>query len=806
MPEFRGRKGCWLGLCAALAVGCASGPRAAPPPKPQSGLALVRDGQGRGPDLAVLAQPGAPLLQLSLFIDAGSRDADPPQAATLAAWLVAQAAGSSARAQVLPDGIEVSLPCRPAELSVCLARLQGALALREPEPRRLAAAQERLAAARRAADAAEPTREADRLALAALFGEERAAGFFPLGRAQDDGRAGSGQVREFLAQHMGPERALLVVAGDIAFEAVYDAAGDAFARAPAARAVRAQAREPANDEGGVAVDVADARALSLALFAPDLPSAHAAALAFKARLEREGEALGLRGRLGGEVLPIRGGALALLRANAKDPAGAVQTAAHELERARREPSGTPSAESGQQGSSPLARRLGMQWIALGASGGTAQLALGIGALVEGGRADRVGQADPDAEQRGKVRAQLQAAFAAGGALARPELHGDVDDRGATVALDNGARLELRAREGDQVALAARFAHGAALDPPGLHGRTALLATLMATACAGLSPDALSARLTELGAVLEPRVDAESFGLMLTAPAGQLQPALSLLIDCALHPGLARGDLNSARLRLLARIGREGGEGELRAAAAELLSPGAPGAVAPWGSPARQSGVSLAAVRELFAVNARGPLLTVAAVGPLQVEPTLAWAAPRLAAAAAGAAPAPKGAPPAADLARPQPEIRKPTLGLALFRTPGGGADAAGARGFAALLRAAIGQVTDVTAVWHAGGAELGVGWAAVGLAGAPEAVEAAVASLPAIVQRLPRESLELAADRAHQADERARAARLGSPVAEADALARRGAIAPETAASDRTRARDQALSLARSRPEWLPLR
>ena len=220
----------------------------------------------------------------------------------------------------------------------------------------------------------------------------------------------------------------------------------------------------ANDEGGVAVEVADAAALSFALFAPDLASAHAAALAFKARLQREGEALGLRGRPAGEVLPLRGGALALLHATAKDPAAAVQAAAHELERERREPTGAAPAESDHQGSAPLARRLGMQWIALGASS-VGRLSLGIGALVAGGRADRLAQADPDAEQREKAQEQLQAAFTAGAALAQPELHGEVGERGATVTLDNGVRLELRARDGDQVAFAARFARGAALNPP-----------------------------------------------------------------------------------------------------------------------------------------------------------------------------------------------------------------------------------------------------------------------------------------------------------------------------------------------------
>jgi len=792
----------WL-RAALAATGCAlaacSGATLTPPP---SSLGLVRDGRGAGPDIAHIAQPAGDSLQLALWLDAGARDAQPPQVATLAAWLAAEAAGGNVQAQVFPDGIELTAPCRKRELAACLGRLQRGLSMRRPELARFAAARDRLIAARRAAQGADAARDGDRLALQALYGAEHAAGLFPLGDATDDAQATAERTAEFFARHFGPERALVVAVGELDGDALAEATARAFARSRRATHARASHRGLPEAEDGVTVDVADVTAISLALAAPSTARAHAAAAALKARLERE--PLGLPGPVRGHVFEVRGGALALLRVPSRDPQDVVHAAAHEIERLRHE--GLPAAIPARSAAHlPLsqARRLGLRWIVQGAPGSEGGLALGAGVLVAGGRADAIAKQHPDAALRERSDEQLQAAFAAGVAHANPPLDGDVADDAASVTLDNGARVEIRQRAGEQVAIAVRFARGAGDDPPTLHGRTALLATLTATACAGLSAEQLSTRLHELGADLQSRVDARSWGITLTAPSASWQAALVLALDCALHPALERRHLSSARLRLSERLGPEGGPGELHAAVAEQLWPSAPGALAPWGSPARQASVSLAAVRELWLQSRRGPAVSVGVVGAVPAEVAASWAARRVAQLAAKATV--DAAPQPPTPVQNRVTIDQPTLGLALWRVQSVDSDPAGAQAFAAIMRAALAQVPGVAAVWHGGGVAGDGGWAAVGLSGAPEPLAGAASALREAARVVSAETLTRAADQAFGLAERTRAAAASDPTLAAEALAR-AALQPAQESNSLERARALAASLARAEPQWLPLR
>jgi predicted Zn-dependent peptidase len=759
---------------------------------------------GQGPDLAVIAHPSGPSLHLSLWIDAGARDADPPQVATLAAWLAAEAGGRDLSAQVFPDGIELSVKCEKRELRACLGRLQRALSLRSPAPARVAGARARLSEARRAVDASDPARAADRLALEALCGEDTAAGLFPLGDPAEDGEADDANVADFLARHFGPQRALLSAVGEIDADDLAEAGAVAFARARPATAARASERGLTDLEGGVAVEVADATVVSLALAAPSLEQAHALADAFKTRIERDRHELALRGAVRGHVFALRGGALALLRVRSPGAAEVTRSAAHELERLRRErlpppPTDAPPTHDPRV----LGRRLGLRWAARTSARASAPLALGAGVLVAGGRADRLSQKDPDAAQRERARDQLQAAFADGRAQADPELHGEIDARAAQAKLDNGARIEVRARASEHMAVAVRFARGAASEPPLLHGRAALLATLAATACAGLSSEQLAVRLHELGADLQPSVEAGSWGIVLRAPSKRWQAATALALDCALHPGLERRHLSTARLRLVQRLGPEGGAGELQAAAAEQLWPSAPGALAPWGSPQRQASVSLAAVRELWSESRRGPSLSVAIVGALPADEAAAWAARRVA-ALDGQSAAVEPTPPPLPAQRPA-IVDRPTLGLAIWRVQGAAADPAGAQGFAALMRATLAQVPGVAAIWHGGGVIGDGGWAAVGLSGAPEPLAGAAAALRDAARALAKDRVTRAADHAFELGEQARAAAAAEPLLEAEARAR-AAFENGPATPSLESARALANLLSQAEPLWLPLR
>src|SRR5262245_52754133 len=192
-------------------------------------------------------------------------------------------------ALVEPEGLELALWCPKDGLARCFDRLRRGLSLRAPAAPRLAAARTRLVAARRRAEAADPGRAADRLALRALYGEA-AEGLVPLGAAREDSAASAAQIRAFLADHFGPNRALLVAIGEVDERGVVAAADRGLGGAPRARAARASAR-PQPAESGVQLDIDSRGALSLALAGPDLGAVQAAAAALRERLGREQLAL-----------------------------------------------------------------------------------------------------------------------------------------------------------------------------------------------------------------------------------------------------------------------------------------------------------------------------------------------------------------------------------------------------------------------------------------------------------------------------------------------------------------------------------
>jgi len=464
------------------------------------------------------------------------------------------------------------------------------------------------------------------------------------------------------------------------------------------------------------------------------------------------------------------------------------------------------AQSTGEDLAALTRRLGMRWTTQGEAQSVGPCAIGIGVLVRGGRADRLASADPDAPLREKSRAEYDTALRAGLALAHPKLTGPVDAQKASVALDNGARIEVRQRAGEQVAIAVRFSPGAAADAPLLHGRAALLATLTTTACAGMQASELQARLSALGAALEPEVSADSWGVMLTAPAVGWQAALALALDCALHPTLDRATLSAARLRLIERLGPKDGPGAWLAATAAAILPATPGMISPWGSRARQASVSLRSLDEFARTSLTGTAVRVGIVGPIVVDDALGLVARRVAELeAAQALPQIRSKAPDDSRSAADSPTQQATLGLALVHATLAGGQPAGALAFAALLRSALGQLPGVSATWHAGGLVGETGWAAVALVGAPEALAAAATALPSAVAGLTSASLERAADQAFALAIHGQAAAAAEPRTEARALAsgdERVAAAPLPVEA----ARALAKHLAREIPTWLPLR
>ena len=795
----RGRDALHACALATLLLACGGGSPALPH-NPAVGLDLVRR-SGTGPSVAVLPRPSGELVRVALWLDAGSRDAQPAQVATVAAWLAAEEAGASVRAHVEPEGTELALWCPRDGLDRCLQSLRRGLALRAPSGARVEAAKARLSAARRRAEVADAARGADRLALQALYGEA-AAGLEPLGDAGSDGAVSPAQVRAFLADHFGPNRALLVAIGELEEPVVLRQVAQAFASAPRARSSRVATR-PGPGAGGVRAGVDAEAGLAIALAGPDLNTVSRASAALRARFAREGSG---EQAVRGQALRLRGHALALLRVVDVDPERAAQLVAHELEQLRSEGLPAASAEPMPDGPQALARRLGARWAAHGAMNDAGGVSAGVGVQVAGGRADRLTQSDPDAETRKRTEEALTAAWQQGRGEAAPDT--ETSQRAGTLSatLENGARIEVHAQPGERMAVAVRFGLGAGADPPGLHGRAALLASTAATACAGLSREPLHARLRELGAELEPLVRADGWGLVLTAPVAHWQDALALATDCALSPALERKPLSAARLGLMARLGAIGGSGELRAEVAALVAPAVPGQLAPWGHPAHQASVSLADIRELWRASRSGQGLVVGVAGPLPADEALRWIARRLASLPAQAS-APKTAEPPRARASERPhdaraELAQPTLGLALWQADLRGAGPEGAQAFAALMRAALGRIPGASAAWHEGGAWQGIAWAAVAVTAPPERLPLVADTLRTLARAVPSERLTHAADAAVTLAREQAAERAATAAASAAALS----ASTPSAAPDAAAARELARRLAAAEPRFVPLR
>jgi len=517
--------------CAAAACGGPRGPIVTPEPEePLEEAGGVR--------LLALPRP-SDQTWVSLFVDAGARDASPPQAATVAAWT---AAPEGVQARVLLDHTELSMPCEPERLADCVERLAGALAVRELDAGRFAAANERLREAQRAA-AANPARAADRLALTALLGE----GVDPLGEPSD-ASVDAGAAEGFLADTFGPERALLVAVGDVDSRALRDSAERAFRAVPPARRSRAERPEPRR---GSAVAVGDARVVSIGTTFSSAPPAIAAARRWVGRLGESASA---------DVFPVRGGTVLLLRAD-HAPAEVVERARLLLEERPSDGVQTPPNEP-----LAIARLRGARW----ASGEARhEGGFGVGAVVDGGRGDAV-EGDPDAALRERTREAVEAALDG-----TPPVSGDLDDeRGGGVIVGDGVHITAgRGRGGDRLDVLVSFEGGAMEETDRTHGLTGTLVHALLARCMEAAPAALGATPEALGIEVEPRVDAERFAWNVAGPRARWAEVTWLAARCA-DPGPWPVGLLD---RLAPRLPRDEGLGAVAAA----ISPGAPGRITPW---------------------------------------------------------------------------------------------------------------------------------------------------------------------------------------------------------------------------------
>jgi len=721
-----------------------------------------------GMRIASLPRATPSVVWLALYIDAGSRDAALPETATLSARLAAERVGPSAAATVFPDVTELSLSCQASELKLCVERLASALATRDPESAALATARSRLRDDQRRALAAEPDSELDALAIEALLGAQSRS-FFPLGRVDSDLVAAGKAVPEFLSHHYGPERALLVAAGDIGPNALMDLATSAFAGSPRALEPRGERELVPAARAKLAVSFDAKSAATLALAGEDESSLRDATQTLTTVLAQ----IEPKASVKGHVFAARSGALAVLRLRGTDSELALREAARALARMQREPQRATPPVAKPDDLRSSARELGL---AFGAEGGAGPHALHFGAALalaaepDGGPADMKRQAEREQARREHAQNQFEEAID----QADPALKGEQDDYVAAVQLKNGARIDVQFMQGSSVAVAIRIANGAASDPPSMHGRAALLATLTSMYCAGMGPELLQGRFEQLGATLSTRVDAESYGALLRVPKEHFEAATELLLRCVRTPSRNPAHLVEASTRLQQQLKSTEHGLTLRARTADLLSPKAPGPLAPWGDPNRIPNLQARELEQALRDNGVGDRWAIGVVGPVEVRSSTSFLARRLADLAA----TPRTAAahwdePAAVLPSDPPRSRGPHgTFIAVWSAHGDFPGALGAELFARSMRALLGALPGVEVLWHEADSYKQTSFAAVALRVRQDLLPSAPKWLREAAQSLDNVWLEQALDPAIAESDRLRNAAQAELTVRAEHIAR----------------------------------
>jgi len=673
--------------------------------------------------LATVPRSTPGLVHLALFVDAGSRDASPPQLATAASW----AAGEGLGPRVLPDGTVFEVSCEVDALEGCMRQLAGALGTRQVSSD-VAALHERLVAVRRRAHT-EEGRAGDLLALAAVLGDD-AASFSPLGDAEDDDDVTASALEAFFADHYGPTRATLVAAGDVTGGGLRDAVRSAFTGAANALALREERSLDVDQGVHVNVTVGDQTVTSAAL-ATQTGAAATSIARTLAEAERTGDAAGARMMVYG--FGVRGGGLVIVRMAGRRPAEAGRRLVSALGRAALE-APPPQTIALPPDPRDSARLVGNAWLSgAGVSRDGAEIAIGIGAVVAGGRADAVSESDPDAPVRERAERFLSRAVDDAWAHLSPELRGDQNDDGAAVALaDNGARVDVVRRPADtDVAVAVRFLGGGAADPPALHGRAALLAELSATACGRRSAAALREHLSALGASIAPLIDAESHGVVLRGPREHAFALVDLALACGLSPSLERADLVEARLSAIARVD------PIEEVAAAALAESMPGLVAPRGTVGTIQSVSQGALSRELEASRVGARTSVAIVGAVDVEEVVARTARRLSSLAGGTLPSARelDAPDPSRIVPFEAEGSIPRVVFALMARGPSRPDVGAASAFAAELAQTLSRTADIRAGGVRAGGGADVTWLAVALDLSEEHIDTMPERVRAAVER-----------------------------------------------------------------------
>lgn len=590
----------------------------------------------KGLALRVVSQPSADdLVLLSLWVHVGSRNARPAQLATLAAFAAAERASGGAdapliRPEVMPHLTSFEMLCPKQALKTCASKLLSVLRVTEIGEKTLDHAKAQLLAARRQAFTDNTT-----YALV-LAGHD--VGLSPLGLADADDAVDAAEVTSFLREFYGPSRAVMIAGGDLSLSELVDAASAPLdgLRARPTGALQLAHDWPSEDLVRSEAGDADVLAALIPLASPD--AAHAA----KASLDAQ-PPLPRHSRLRFETAAVDDGARGILTLTLRVPQDMPKDAGRRaldsitprvllrIARLMREPP-RPSRESRHVDPPTNLRgralQLAERWASEQVAPSDETRGVRLISLFAAGRGD--GAAKERSRRRDRQEVPSLSVEEEWARLTERLEHAAGD-----APLENGAELRIAHTSAGQVGLALLFKAGAGQDPAALHGRTALLATLAASSCQHLEHGQLDAELRRLGATMTPFVDAETWGIAVTAPEPRAREGLDLLFHCAQWPAIERGELNTARTRLLSRLTAA----PAAAWTADMIAPQAPGFIAPWGAPDRIRRITPGAVTRQLADSLMGRRVTlVIAAKPTLAETLVSQGRARLATLPAGRPP------------------------------------------------------------------------------------------------------------------------------------------------------------------------
>lgn len=702
----------WMGLVLSVLVGCWPGAKSAGPSGVATGPTAARVA---GAEVVALRRPTDGLVALTLYVDAGSRDSDPPSLATVAAEVAARRAGATAR--VFPDGTELRLECATTELPRCIDALGEALSSRKTSRAEIESGRRAVSEARLAAGG-DVDRAIDTAALGALFGDA-AASFDPLGLPGEEARIDRSSVERFWADHFGPTRALLVAIGDLDESTLHQTVNRAFRRLPAARTARTERGLPEGQRRGTAI-VAHEAAAGVAVAFPDFADAAALAL-------RLGETLPSSSTHGSvelsiDAFEVRGGALLVARGRSRtDPIDLAEELAMEVERSRREPIARRAASGAEDEVRGWSEGVGSRWIARSSKKGGPSRGIGVAVLVAGGRGDRLRDAEPDAATLAAATQRTEAMLDRIASEVEPSLRGRLEADHASIALENGARIEaMRLPGAARVGLVVRLAGGASEDPPSLHGRAALLAALYERRCNDSIASHQSVHVTT-------RVEASAVEIAFDVEAARAREGIDQALACWLHASYEPSAIEDARLALLERLGTPDAPERASSWAASLLAPKSPGLIAPLGRAGTIANVRVSDVVRADRELRGGGRITVGLAGDVDLREAVLRIARRIARLPRGTPVPPPhlaAAPRSVDsvsFAGPLPRVV--VTYRALFDAR---ATALGAEALAAVLARVLIERIDAHVVFAHGGADSWGAWAAVGF----DLDEASLDSLP----------------------------------------------------------------------------